>query len=356
MNDKVSEKIISIFNRYEYAFSGSILIADRDEVAFTAASGFANRDFQILNKTDTRFDTASVTKTFTAVATLQLIEMGEIDFDTRITGLIDLSGTKIPSDVTIRHLLSHTSGIADDADEEAGEDYAALFIDKPNYSIRNCSDFLPQFAYKEPLFKAGTNVRYNNCAFILLGLAIEKITGVGYRDYVSDKIFRKCGMERTCFQAKDEICPDTAEGYIQINDETGNFIKWRKNIYAYPPIGTADSGAYTTVADLHCFWNAIHDDVLLTRDYSRMLERPQSVYMKPHKCGSLRFGFAFEFIEADNKTFCIYKDGINSGVAAIMSYYPQSGIHVNILSNQDGNLWEMNRDIRQTIKAATYVY
>jgi len=264
--------------------------------------------------------------------------------------VIDLSGTKIPSDVTIKHLLSHTSGIADDADEESGEDYAALFVDKPNYSIRNCSDFLPQFVYKEPLFKAGTNVRYNNCAFVLLGLAIEKICGFGYRDYVTDNIFKICGMKKSCFQAKDEVCPDTAEGYIQVSDENGDFVKWQKNIYSYPPIGTADSGAYTTVKDLHCFWNAIQNDALLTHEYSRMLEQPQSIFTRPNKLGSLRFGYAFEFIETDSKTFCIYKDGINSGVAAIMSYYPQSGIQVNILSNQEDTLWDMNREIRNTIK------
>ena len=144
----LSEKTIEIYNKYTDTFSGSFLVADRDGILFTNASGFANRDIEISNKTDTRFDTASVTKAFTAVAILQLVEMKEIDLNSRITGVIDLSGTKIPSDVTIKHLLSHTSGIADDADEESGEDYAALFVDKPNYSIRNCSDFLPQFAYK----------------------------------------------------------------------------------------------------------------------------------------------------------------------------------------------------------------
>jgi CubicO group peptidase (beta-lactamase class C family) len=66
-----------------------------------------------------------------------------------------LKGTTIPTDVSIYNLLTHTSGITDDADEEAEENYSDLFIDKPNYSIRNTSDFLPQFAYKRPLFKAG---------------------------------------------------------------------------------------------------------------------------------------------------------------------------------------------------------
>ncbi|MCU6340309.1 beta-lactamase family protein, partial [Enterobacter quasiroggenkampii] len=107
---------------------------------------------------------------FTAVAILQLVDRGKLRLDDCITDIIDLTGTKIPTDVTITHLLTHTSGIADDADEELGEIYEELFISKPNYSIRNCIDFIPQFAYKDPKFKAGTDVSYNNCAFVLLGL------------------------------------------------------------------------------------------------------------------------------------------------------------------------------------------
>ena len=347
------EQLTKIFASYTDSFSVAIFIAKDDSIIFSAANGFANRDFHIQNTVDTRFDTASVTKAFTAVATLSLIEKGSLKFSDKITKVIDLHDTKIPTDVTIEHLLTHTSGIADDADEEAGEDYAALFVNKPNYSIRNCSDFLPQFAYKEPIFKAGTNVRYNNCAFVLLGLAIEKVTGINYREYVTENIFNRCGMEQTCFQAKDEICPDTAEGYYPLVDDKGGFVKWKKNIYSYPPIGTPDSGAYTTVSDLHRFWMGIWNNILLPSEYSRMLTQPQCAFSRPHKYGKLRFGYAFEFIEADNEIFCIYKDGINNGVAAMLSYYPQLGISMNILANQKDALWALNSDMRNVIRDIT---
>ena len=68
----LSEKTIEIYEKYTDTFSGSFLVADRDGIIFATASGFANRDFAILNKTDTRFDTVSVTKAFTAAAMLQL--------------------------------------------------------------------------------------------------------------------------------------------------------------------------------------------------------------------------------------------------------------------------------------------
>lgn len=351
----LAEKLTKIFKAYQQSYSGAVLIADHDSVLFSAANGLANRDFGVRNTLDTKFDTASVTKTFTAVAVLQLIERGKLRFQDRITALLgsELEGTKISGDVTLEHLLTHISGIADDADEEAGEDYAALFVDKPNYSIRNCRDFLPQFADKEPVFKAGTNVRYNNCAFVLLGLAIEKITGMGYREYVTENVFKRCGMERSCFQAKDEICPDTAEGYTAVADENGSFAKWKKNIYSYPPIGTPDGGAYTTVTDLNRFWRAIQGNTLLTPEYSAMLMQPHCTFTRPCQYGETGYGYAFEFIRAKDEIFCIYKEGVNYGVGAMLSYYPKLGLNVNLLSNQDGALWDLNREISDAIWTAT---
>jgi CubicO group peptidase (beta-lactamase class C family) len=245
--------------------------------------------------------------------------------------------------------LNHTSGIADDADEEAGEDYSALFIDKPNYSIRNCIDFIPQFAYKEPVFKANTNVRYNNCTFVLLGLAIEKLTNISYRDYVTEHIFKPAGMTNTYFGAKDEVCPNTAEGYFAVTGVNSSFMKWKKNIYSFPPIGSPDGGALTTVGDLDKFIRAIKNHTILSPVYSEMILTPHCEFSRPHKFGIWRTGYGFEFIESGDTIFCMYKEGINPGVNAIFSYYPELNISLNILTNQDGSLWKMNHDMQDVL-------
>jgi CubicO group peptidase (beta-lactamase class C family) len=345
----MKQQFEAIFQAYEPEFSGTCLVKSGTEGLFSGVSGLANRDFEVPNQIDTRFDTASVTKVFTAVAVLQLAEQGFLRLTDKIHNVIDLNGTAIPKDVTIEQLLNHTSGIADDADEEAGEDYSALFIDKPNYSIRNCVDFLPQFANKEPVFKAGTNVRYNNCAFVLLGLAIEKLTNMSYRDYVTEHIFKPTGMTNTYFGAKDDVCPNTADGYFAVTGENGSFVKWKKNIYSFPPIGTPDGGALTTVEDLDKFIRAIKCNVLLSPEYSEMMFAPHCEFSRPHKFGIWRTGYAFEFIESGDKTFCMYKEGINSGVKAILSYYPELNISLNILSNQDGSLWKMYHDMQEVL-------
>ena len=350
------EKLIRVYRHHKDDFSGVCLITQDANILVSEANGFANRDFNVKNTIDTRFDAASVTKIFTAVAILQLVEQGFLQLNDKIHDVLDLKDTAIPVDVTIEHLLNHTSGIADDADEEAGEDYSALFINKPNYAIRNCADFIPQFAYKAPLFRAGTNVRYNNCAFILLGIAIEQRSGMEYREYVTEHVFKAGGMVNTFFGAKDEVCPNTAEGYTAIRDECGKFIKWKKNIYSYPPIGTADGGALTTVGDLNGLIHALKKGALLSKDYVDILLSPHCGFKRQHRLGTWQTGYGFEFLESNGKIFCIYKEGGNIGVDAICSYYPNLNIGLYMLANQDGPFWTMYSQMQTVIYEVENAY
>src|SRR5436305_4134914 len=135
------------------AFSGVVLITQGSSHLFSGAYGYASRSWNVPNTLTTRFDTASVTKLFTAVATLQLIERGVLAFDTPVIDFLGLQDTVIPRAVNVFHLLTHTSGIADDADEESGEDYADIWKTRPNYAVIQTADLLPQFAHKPPIFR-----------------------------------------------------------------------------------------------------------------------------------------------------------------------------------------------------------
>lgn len=359
MKEKI-EKICGDFSN-KLHFSGVCLVKQGDDVIFEQAYGLAHKGLGISNEFNTMFDTASVTKIFTATAILLLIERGLLNFEDKITEVIDLKGTAIPTDVSIYHLLTHTSGIADDADEESGENYSDLFVDRPNYSIRITSDFLPQFAFKDPVFKAGTNVRYNNCAFVLLGLAIEKVTGQDYRSFVTENIFKPLDMLNTKFCAMDEVNQNTAEGYMAIYDEDNNIVKWKKNIYSYPPIGSPDGGVYSTVYDLDAFIRKLKKKALLNEKYTNWMFSPHCEFSKPlgnwnsAPDAVIRNGYAFEFIEIDGEVFCMYKDGINNGVGAMLSYYPDTDATIIVLCNQDCNIWEMHRQIQTLMYDASYI-
>src|SRR6266550_9206211 len=137
------------------AFSGVVLITQGSSQLFAGAYGYASRSWKVPNTLTTRFDTASVTKLFTSVATLQLIDRGLLAFDTPVIGFLGLHDTAISGAVNVFHLLRHTSGIADDADEESGEDYADIWKTRANYAVLEAADFLPQLAYKRPNFPPG---------------------------------------------------------------------------------------------------------------------------------------------------------------------------------------------------------
>lgn len=330
-----TEALQQLFEGYQRdkGFSGTAFIRKAEATLFQFISGYANRMYRVNNTLDTPFDTASITKLFTAAGIVLLESQGKIGFEDPIHSIIDLSGTKIPKDVKIKHLLTHTSGIADDAEEEKGENYADLFINVPNYSLRENQDFIRNFAYKEPNFEPGKRIYYNNCAFILLGLAIEKITGRAYREFITEEIFKPFHMNHTFFASKEDNDKAFAEGYYY--DTKGDL---KKNIYSFPPIGTADSGAYTTVEDLDIFIRKINSSDV----YQKML-LPQTDLRIPKEDYLFTMGFAFELRERGGEIIRMHKDGSNVGVCNITVFYPKEDITFSILGNVDCNIWELHK-------------
>jgi len=321
-------------------FSGVVLITRGESDLYSGAFGYASRGWKIKNTLDTRFDTASITKLFTTMAVLQLIEQKLLAFETSAIEYLGLEDTKISKEVNVFHLLTHTSGIGDDCEEEDGEVYEDLWKTKPNYSIRNTEDFLPQFIYKEPNFPPGQGCRYCNCSFILLGLMIEKATRMSYRDYVWKNIFKKAGMFHSDFLDIGQVNENVAEGSDPIKNEEGKIVGWKKNIYSYPPIGSPDSGAYVTAGDLDRFLRAIQTGQLLSQELTKALFTPQVDY-KEKDDWSMKYGYCFWFyVKQDSKVVCLQKEGVNAGVSGAMRYFPEQDINVVILSNMEEGVWE----------------
>ncbi len=329
-------------------FSGVCLVTRGDETVLHEAYGLAHRGYGIQNTIETRFDIASITKLFTAVAVMQVVRRGDIALDTRLMPYLDIRDTRISDDVTVFHCLTHTSGIGDDADEVAGEEFEALFIDKPNYSIRETRDFLPQFVDKDPVFAPGESVRYNNVAFILLGLAIERVSGLSYRDYVVNHIFRAAGLDGAGFCAMDGVNERLAEHYKRIPHPDGS-IEYRKNIYSYPPVGDPAGGATVTARDLERFLRLLRNGDLLGAEATRQMLSPHSRWNEG-ETGSEWYGFAVQLRrDPDGQIVEMGKDGINAGVASMLAYYPGTDTTLVLLANQDSDVWQMTREIEPLI-------
>ena len=332
-------------------FSGVVLIRRGERTLFSGAYGWASRRWAVPVSLATRFDTASITKLFTAVAALQLVDEKRLGLDMPIVDVVDLAGSTISPAVTVRHLLTHTSGIADDADEEAGEDYEALWVDKPCYSVIQTRDWLPQFAGKPALFPPGTGCRYCNVGYILVGLAIEAVTGTSYRDHVRGAVFSRAGMAASGFYDRREAAPDVAEGWDPVLDARGIRTGWKQNIFSYPPIGSPDGGAQVTASDLVGFAQAVRAGRLLSAELTEQFLTPQVLHHQRDDW-AVWYGFGLEFvIDRAGSVRNIYKDGGNAGASGIVRYYPADDLDVVVLSNSERGAWPAWDEIHRLIRA-----
>ena len=155
-------------------FSGTLLVAKGDQVLLTMAAGEASKAFHVPNNIDTKFNLGSMNKMFTSTAIVQLAEKGKLSLDDPIGKYLDESW--LPKDVTdkitIRHLLTHSSGLGSYFNETYDKSSRELF--------RKLDDYKPLIKDDRPAFEPGTQFQYSNTGMFLLGVIIEKVTGEDY--------------------------------------------------------------------------------------------------------------------------------------------------------------------------------
>jgi CubicO group peptidase (beta-lactamase class C family) len=311
-------------------FAGVVVVKQGARTRFEGAYGLASPRWRVANTLETRFDTASITKLFTSVAVLQLVGRGLLDLDSSIHEYVDLTGTTISPEVTLRHLLTHTSGVADDADEEAGEEYADLWLERPVNSVTTTRDFLPQFAAKPPLARPGEQCRYCNVGYVLAGLAIEAVTGRPYREHVTAEVFHPAGMTASGFFDRRWAEPNIAEGF-----DPGPDGRLEQNIFKSPPIGSPDGGALVTAGDLLRFVAAARAGVLLPPELTTTFFTPQVRHDD-----QVMYGFGLEFAGAD-----WWKEGCWDGAGGIVKHYGDHDIDAVVLSNSRDGAWPVVHEL-----------
>lgn len=266
LDSKVKEAVT------EVGFSGAILVRKNGEVIHESAYGYANRSDQLINTVHTRFGIASGCKLFTAISIGILVDEGKITFDTRLSDCLDIPFSNFSDEITIHHLLSHTSGIPDYFDESVMDDFEELWKTRPMYSMRELKDFLPMFQHRDMMFQPGSQFHYNNAGFIVLGLVIEQLAGMSFTDFVEQKVFARAGMKDSGYFSLDQLPANTAVGYIDdVADGT-----WKSNMYSIPIKGGADGGAFITVYDMVRLFDALFSKKLLTKSTTERLVSVQA--------------------------------------------------------------------------------
>lgn len=340
MQTSVSDKIRLVGESND--FSGTALVRDDSGALVKMSRGYANRSEQVPNRESTRYGIASGCKIFTAVAICQLVEIGKLSFDSRLKDCVDFDLPNFDDEVTIHHLLTHTSGIPDYYDEEVMDvnDFEALWRERPMYQMRKLKDFLPLFQLRPMKFDVGSRFSYNNAGYILLGLIVEAVTQQRFAEYVQQNIFDKVDMSRSGYFELDALPSNTAQGYIDFPDG-----RWKTNVYSLPVKGGSDGGAFVNVHDMAAFWRALVTNQLLSpATTQRMLTAHAQV-----DDGDDYYGYGVWIMRTGDDILKYHVMGYDPGVSFHSAYYPRKSITAVVCSNRSSGAYDMMKCIDDEI-------
>ena len=289
-------------------FSGAVLVARDGKPVFRRAFGLANREWDIPNTPETKFRLGSITKQFTAASVLQLAEQGKLSVDDSISKYYpDAPAAWAP--ITLKHLLTHTSGIPD---------YTAI----PGFFLQQARlDLVPSAIVKltqdKPLeFPPGSKYAYDNTGYVLLGYVIEKVSGQTYAAYVQDHIFTPLGMKDTGYDVATTILARRAVGYSVAGGKAKNAE------FLAMTLPYAAGSLYSTVDDLLIWDQGLHAGKVL----------------KPASLAAMFTDYGFEYgfgegvsLQNGHRTWS-HSGGIN-GFATKLTHLPDDGLTVVVLGN-----------------------
>jgi CubicO group peptidase (beta-lactamase class C family) len=201
--NKVIEKIINEANK-KGEFSGVVLIAKDGKVIYEGATGLANRQWNIPNNLNAKFRICSITKQFTSLLIMQLVEQGKVDLDKTIADYLPDFRKETASKVKIRDLLYSASGLPDLPDE---------FYVNEDAKMTDADFVIKTYLQGDLQFQPGEKFNYNNADFIVLGKIIEKVSGKSFETVLKEKILKPLGMNNTGLLKNEDVIKNLASGY-----------------------------------------------------------------------------------------------------------------------------------------------
>jgi len=251
------ERIDSLMNENfsNGVLNGIVLVAENGKVIYEKAFGYADMEWNVPNEIRTKSNLASVTKQFVAMLVLQQVEKGTMKLDANITDYLPDYPEATGKKITIHHLLNHTSGIPNYTDlPEFDQVFSRSSYPTPE-------SFVSAFADSALQFEPGSKYSYNNSAYFLLGVILEKVTGTPFAQLLQKNILDPLGMKETGMDDQVALVPRRASGYnrgMLANTHAGYWD--RSSLY------TA-GGMYSTVGDLLLWEQALYTEKLLPGKY-----------------------------------------------------------------------------------------
>jgi CubicO group peptidase (beta-lactamase class C family) len=292
-------------------FTGSALVARGGKILLKKGYGMANLELDVPNTPETKFRLGSITKQFTATAILQLAAQGKLSVDDPASKYVD-NAPSAWKDVTIHHLLTHTSGVPN-------------FTDFPDYGARQRETVTPaqlvaRFKDRPLDFAPGSKYKYSNSGYEVLGVIIEKVSGEKYEGYVKKHIFDPLAMNDTGYDHDTPIIKHRAAGYEKSKDGT------LKNAdYIDMSIPYSAGSLYSTVEDLYRWDRALYTDKILPNEWRKKMFTP---FLN-------NYAYGWNVRGSGDDVTISHSGGVN-GFTTSISRYPGRDACVIVLCNSVG--------------------
>lgn len=309
----------------------AVLVSRKGQMVYHKAFGMANLELGVPMRTDHVFRIGSVTKQFTGAAILQLVEQGKLSLQDELTQFLPdypVLGKKI----TVEHLLTHTSGIKSYTDLEKWD------------AQEQRKDFTPSqlvdYFKNEPMdFEPGTQYKYNNSGYILLGCIIEKVSGQTYGEYVNEHFFKPLGMKNSYYGDTRPLIKNRASGYAQADVE-GTYANADFLSMTQP---YAAGSLLSTVEDLNTWTRALHSGKVVKPESFKKATTPYTLLNGT----TTRYGYGLQIGNLLGSPTVEHGGGIH-GFLSDLLYLPNEEVCVAILTNCE---CEPPRDLTPRIAA-----
>jgi len=292
-------------------FAGTVLIAAGETVLLRRGFGLADREWMIPHVPEGKFRLGSLSKQFTAAAILQLMEAGKLRLDDPVSKY-DREAPQAWRDVTLMHLLTHSSGIPSYTSIPGFFDRAARLPHSPQAIIALMRD-------APLLFPPGTQFRYNNGGYVILGHIIELLSGLSYEDYVAKHILTPLGLASTGYDHDATILPYRARGY---RFENGSY---KNAAFLDMSVPHAAGAIYSTADDLFAWLKAL-------KRAAPISENSVALMLSDHGHG---YGMGFAIQNQFSRRHLVHAGGIN-GFSVVLSHYPEADLTLIVLANIQG--------------------
>ena len=279
---------------------------------YNHAYGWRDLEKHTAATVDTHYEVGSLTKQFTAAAVLQLKEAGKLDLDAKLAAY--LPDAPHAKDVTLRQLLSHTSGMPDYLD---AMDAKGLLTKPVTY------EQIADYARSKPLdFAPGSQAQYSNTSYVLLGRVIEVVSHERYEHYVQNHLLKPAGMTHTVTTADEAHLPAMATGYMRTNDRTQRTQPWDKSAL------WSAGNLVTTVGDLEKWDEALAGGKIVKADDYRLMST--SVMTTQQGDSGMGLGLFTGSYEDQPRT---WHPGGTNGFSVADMYFPKQSLRIIAFAN-----------------------